>query len=387
MVQITAADIPGTLTALNDNNIILYRVIQRDMLTVEAVIGRNDHHRAKSLLERLGGRMETVQRIGIFWRLKQLKNRPILIIMLLAVLLAAFWLPGRIFFVRVEGNAAIPQRLIMERAEECGISFGASRQAVRSEKMKNALLAAIPDLKWAGVNTYGCVAVISVTERSKTENSVEADIVSSIVASRDGIITECTVIQGSALCKVGQAVKKGEKLVSGYTDCGFKIRAQAAEGEIYAMTKRSLRVILPQNYGQKGSVSHVEKKYSMIFGKNKINFSQDSGISPAECDKMYLEYYLMLPGGFQLPVALVVEEWICYENRLQAVSAESAESSLSAYAASYLDSQMISGTICSADASVKLEENTYILDGEYTCREMIGRSHSEEIIQSYGEND
>lgn len=41
--------------------------------------------------------------------------------------------------------------------------------------MKNALLSAIPELQWAGVNTYGCRAVISVRERTLPERKPEPE--------------------------------------------------------------------------------------------------------------------------------------------------------------------------------------------------------------------
>ena len=42
---------------------------------------------------------------------------------------------------------------------------------IRSEKVKNSLLQRIPQLQWAGINTDGCVAVISVREKTAIKNS------------------------------------------------------------------------------------------------------------------------------------------------------------------------------------------------------------------------
>ena len=88
--------------------------------------------------------------------------RPVLLAGLGILFLLAMYLPSRVLFIRVEGNMQIPDRQILAAAEECGIRFGASRREVRSEKVKNALLSSVPQLQWAGVNTAGCVATISV---------------------------------------------------------------------------------------------------------------------------------------------------------------------------------------------------------------------------------
>lgn len=386
-LRITTADTAALLSAISERSIQLFKVKSVSELTVEVVIYRADCTKVLRLAQKRGDQVQILNKLGLYWSVRRLSERPVLLVMLAFLLIAIAYLPGRVFFIRVEGNSAIPERLILARAQECGISFGASRRAVRSEKMKNSLLEAIPQLQWAGVNTSGCVAIISVTERTQSAEQTKIHGVASIVAVRDGVITECTVTKGNALCKVGQAVKEGEVLVSGYTDCGFKIQAAAAEGEVFGVTNRDLQVVMPSNYLQKGTVSRKSKKYSLLFGKNKINFFKDSGISPAGCDKMYTEYYLTLPGGFQLPVALIVEETIHYENTVQNTSAVSAEAMLLDYAESYLSGQMVSGTILNRSEAVEQLQDIYVLNAQYTCRELIGRAQSEEIIQHYGEND
>ena len=63
--------------------------------------------------------------------------------------------------------------------------------------------------------------------------------------SRDGFIVSATVTRGNFLCRVGQSVKAGQVLISGYTDCGICIQATRAEGEIYAQTSRDFAAVTP----------------------------------------------------------------------------------------------------------------------------------------------
>jgi sporulation protein YqfD len=152
--------------------------------------------------------------------------------------LLTIFLPTRVLFIHVEGNSTVEERRILEAAQECGIRFGASRRQVRSEKMKNRLLEKVPELKWAGVNTSGCTAVISVREQPVQEQRTGYTGISSIVAACDGRITSCTVTKGNGLCAPGQVVQKGQLLISGYLDCGICIRVTGAEGEIFAETRQ-----------------------------------------------------------------------------------------------------------------------------------------------------
>lgn len=386
-VEIIGADPAGTLSALHNAGIAVFQTVRKDDLTLQFIIRRQDYRRTQQIVGRRGDRIRLIGRRGLYWTARGLLRRPVLVIGLLVLLVLGCFLPTRILFFRVEGNESVPTRLILEQAAQCGITFGASRREVRSEKMKNALLEALPQLQWAGINTNGCVATISVREREIVEPTPIKTGVSSIVATRDGVILSCTVTRGNTVCKVGQAVKAGEVLVSGYTDCGLSIRASQAEGEIYAQTERQLSVSILTQYQKKAIKTQEIKKYSLIIGKSRINFYKNSGILDATCDKMYVENYVTLPGGFQLPVALVTEVWTYYDCTDEMLSEEASAQQLSDFAAFYLKQQMIAGKILSREEAVYSDDGIFCLDGQYACQEMIGRVQKEEIIAPYGKHE
>ena len=382
--KLTSADPAAAISQVNAAGITVFDAdrVDDDIVT-EFSVRRQDVNKLQSLAKKRGYDLTLSRRSGIYWVGKRFLRRPVLTAGILLFLLAAMYLPSRIFFFEIEGNITIPTRLILEKCQQCGISFGASRREVRSEKMKNALLAAIPELQWAGINTSGCRAVITVRERTKTQQPQNDCGVSSIVAKRDGVITQCTVIKGNPLCKVGQAVRAGEVLVSGYTDCGITIQATQAQGEIYAATNRTLTAISPLNWQSKGTKTVTEKKYSVIIGKKRINFYKGSGISGATCDKMYTKSYVTLPGGFQLPIIVATEIWTYYDESTVTLS----QPDLSNFANRYLLEQMIAGQIVSRFESGMADEGIYRFQGNYACTEMIGQIRSEETIKPYEQHD
>ena len=387
MVEATilCADPTQVITMLEQNGMELRDVRIVDALTLVVLVRRRQIGLLLALCDEKGLDAQITNRIGLFWRLNTLLHRPVLLLGILGMILLGLYLPSRVLFVRVEGNVHVPGRLILETAANCGVRFGAERDHVRSEKMKNALLEAMPQLQWAGVNTSGCVAVISVRERQEQPKENIASDVGSIVASRDGVITSMTTTRGNGVCKVGQAVKAGQLLISGYTDCGISIRADRAEGEIFAQTDRDLTVVFPMDRQQRGQIIGSETKYSLIIGKNRINFYFGSGISDSSCVKMYEENYMTLPGGFQLPVILVKETWVTY--RSDEIQVQPQQNQLEDFSRDYLKSQMVAGTILTEDYSLLQEEGQIILSGRYACQEMIGQFRKEEIIKPNGTND
>lgn len=377
-VRVTSANIWESIRLLNERGISVFGVEQEDDLTFSFEVGRKDFLPLKELLERRGDRVVLYQGTTLHAIQQSILHRPVLYSGLLLFFALSLFLPTRILAIQVEGSRSVPVRRILEAADEAGISLFSPCARVRSEKVKNSLLSAIPELQWAGVNTYGSRAVISVRERSASAQAVRDDqTVSSIVAQRDGIIQSVTALRGSVQCREGQAVKKGQVLISGFTDCGICIRAERADGEVYAQTMRTLQAITPSLCQARVQQQRQQRRYSIILGKKQINLWKDSGIWDSTCGRISKEYRLKLPGGFSLPVALTCEtlEWYCVEE--EAVDEEAAKSGLSSFSQNYLSTQMIAGVITRSDEAVQEEPGIYLLSGQYLCSEMIGRERLE----------
>lgn len=385
-LRLVSADIPKILQQLEHNEITVYHCKYIDDLTLDFEIRRCDLKRLRKITEDRGENVHLQRKSGIFWTLKNLSKRKTLFIGLALIMALHCFVSTRVLFISVEGNADIPAKLILQQAEACGIRFGASRALVRSEKMKNALLSAVPQLQWAGINTAGCTAKISVRVRTPAPDDQNGSGITCMIAVCDGVILNCTATSGNLLCAPGQEVKAGQKLISGYTDCGLSVRASPSEGEIFAQTSRNLRITAPVDFQQKGKILRTEQRYSLIFGKKQINFYKDSGISDTSCDKMYEEKRLTLPGGFALPVKLVTETVVYYDNCTVSLTEDQLKDQLSASARAYLLEQMIAGQIVKEDFDMTTAEIAQMYYRS-TCTEMIGRIQEEEIIIPNGNNN
>ena len=207
-VRVTSANIWESIRLLNERGISVFGVEQEDDLTFSFEVGRKDSLPLKELLERRGDRVVLYQGTTLHAIQQSILHRPVLYSGLLLFFALSLFLPTRILAIQVEGSRSVPVRRILEAADEAGISLFSPCARVRSEKVKNSLLSAIPELQWAGVNTYGSRAVISVRERSASAQAVRDDqTVSSIVAQRDGIIQSVTALRGSVQCReeIGRA--------------------------------------------------------------------------------------------------------------------------------------------------------------------------------------
>lgn len=385
-IKVITPDASALLERINRQGIALGNVRFEDELMVILRVSRQDGTRILKNVRQRGAQAEIVGRRGVFWKFSALWKRPVLLFGMGMLLFLTLFAPSRILFVRVDGNSSVPSRQILEAAENSGIRFGASRRSVRSEKVKNALLSEIPKLQWAGVNTSGCVATISVRERSSDPTEEKKTGVSSIVACRDGVILSCTAESGNLQCAPGDAVLEGQVLISGYTDCGLLIKTTRAEGEIYAQTRHQITVVTPSECLQRVQIKGQHRNYSLILGKKRINLWNGSGICDTTCGRMYAEYYIYLPGGFQLPLALAVDTHSCWEVTPGAYSSEEMEQALSDFGEGYLSSGMISGEILLSGERFFAADGLFRLEGDYLCREMIGRNRQEGKVETDGKS-
>lgn len=378
-MELTSADPNGALDEMIQRGLSLYSVYSTNELVTVFTVKRSEIPVLQSIIDSRGDQVRLVRESGSKIFLTRMSRRPVLLLGLVLILFLTVYLPSRLLLFRVEGNDALSASQILEEVYGQGIGFWSRRKDVRSEDIKNELISRIPQIAWAGINTKGCVATVSIRERDLDEIR-DSTAPGSIYASRDGIISTVTASKGTALCAPGDAVLKGQLLISGFTDCGNIVLSEAAEGEVYAYTSRTCRAILPAYRDIQRPSGRIRNRFSLVIGKKRINFWKGSGISPIGCDRMYQEYWLKLPGGGVLPVCFI-RETIIYQE-LEASRSGYDGTDLSDASEMYVHQQIPGGKILHREISFTETEDLLIQDGKFGCLEMIGKK----IVEQIGEN-
>lgn len=384
-MTVTSAYPAGTLQAISNSGVSLYHIQQTGDFCVSFQSDRSNIAQIRKICAKRGDQLDIDGLIGIFYYFISLLRRPVFVIGIALWLIFALWLSGRILFVLVAGNHTIPSQYIMEQAADCGIGFGAERVEVRSESVKNELLSRIPQLQWAGINTNGCVATVSVQEKTNTPTDEKTQFIFDLIAKTDSIITDITVTQGTAMCQIGQAVKRGETLISSYRDNGIFLEYVGAKGEVYGNTKHVIQAVAMRQGMKRARIIRQEEKISVIIGKKQINFYNDSGILDTTCVKIYDIKELTLPGGYVLPIKIVTQ-YITYYDTVPCTLPEDSFEWMADYTDTYLKSTMVAGQIQNRDLQHQVDEETYQLMGQYDCHEMIGNYNTEEKWSQNGED-
>ncbi len=372
-IAISGASPEWCLNKLHEARISFWAMEQVDEFTVYISVFRSQKQTVFHLAERTMCNAECIGIYGMPHVLRGVKKRPVLVIGTVLILLTTTLLPNYVWFYSVEGNSTVPAEEILRAVQEAGVRFGTRGKEIVPQTVKNRVLGKIPQLSWLTVTQSGGCAKIVVRERVEMPTITDRREVRDMVAIRDGVVDEITVLDGSAAVTLGQAVVKGETLISGFVDLEYKVRATGADGEVFARTSYEIFSATPAKIQKKTYTGKTETNFYLILGNNRIKISLGSGISSYKCDKMTKEYPLTLPGGWTFPVRLVKEvsrEYVCAE---ETVPPDLGESLLKDSTLTRISESMLAGQVQENDLSCSEQDGLYRLSGTVYCREMIGK--------------
>lgn len=373
LLRLTGAAPERCLNRLSERNLRFWGLCREDALHYRFYAYQKDVPMIRRTAMSCMADAQVVRRFGFRQRYGGLRRRPVLVFGLLLALVATFFLQQFVWTVDVQGEEELHEEEILRALEELGIRPGAWGPDIDSQLTKHRMLNLLPKLSWLAANRSGGCLHILVTERSTPKPERPQYRVANVVAAREGVLTEVSVLEGMKLCAVGQTVSKGQLLVSGYEDYGLKVRAVCANAEIYARTWHTGTVVTPATEFVKRYTGRVWTQRTLTVGRKRINLSGNSGIPIGNCDKMINEKILSLPGGYTFPIRLETATYREYELTERETDSASAEKLLLEAWRRMTKESMTAGEIQQTNSSLLRANGMYALHVESACREMIAR--------------
>ncbi|MCD7830086.1 MAG: sporulation protein YqfD, partial [Clostridiales bacterium] len=287
--------------------------------------------RARALAERAMCRLEVERSEGLPAFLRRFRRRYALAAGLAFALFCAVTLSQFVWVIEVTGNTAVSNSVILTELESLGFGIGSYGPGVDCRALSNQALLDLRELSFLSVNISGVYAQVVVREAAPAPE-IESDAAADIVAAVDGVVVDVDTVAGRSQVAEGQAVLAGEILISGLAtyESGdgsgtvLSSREVRAEGEVWALTNRTLRAATPLT-AQTRTAEETRTLYSLKILKHPIKFYQNSSISGLTCGKIKKGHALPLPGGTVLPLAWEVLTVTAYESAAASVDRVSAE--------------------------------------------------------------
>lgn len=246
--------------------------------------------------------------VGIPKLLKRLRVRVGLVVG--AVLAIALVVLSGLFVwdVQVSGNEKLTEGEVVEALRACGFGVGSYLPSLRVREIENRVLMASEDIGWISINTDGTVARVQIIEHVSGESGEGTSSTknpANLIALADGQIEYLELYRGNAVVTVGQAVTKGELLVSGLYDSKTgNFRYTHAAGRVMARTERVLEVEFPFLYEEKVYDEPYLQEVELSFFDFSQKIFKNSRNLDILCDIIKYNANLGQLGDNRLPVSL-----------------------------------------------------------------------------------
>ena len=256
---------------------------------------------AEEKISLAGGRIlkRTYHGLPVF--LVRMKKRAGLVAGVLLSALAIAFSSMFVWEIRVEGNEKLSEQIVIEMLKKAGFQEGMMKKNVDVKAVTDRLLINEDEVSWMAINFDGTVAHVEMKEAKLAIPYKKKENVN-LVASTNGIILRVDALEGGTKVTKGEAVTKGQLLVSAFVDKrtgGSLLRG--ARGYVWANTEREFLVEVPLQYCIKQYTGKQEKSFSITFLGVTVDLENPfiKSSEKTECriseDKLTLFHKIVLP--------------------------------------------------------------------------------------------
>ena len=201
------------LRLLPERGIMIYRAEQRQNFFY-ILIQLDDFPAVKNLLREQGCPFHVEHKYGLPFVISRMKRRKGLLLGSALAFSLVYLLLSFLWGYTVQGNVQYSDAHMIALVQEYGLVPGSRKDKFDYDELEQQIVREHPEFVWIRLEPDGTTLSITVKERLPDEQLEKT--AGSIVAGRDGRVTELLVVRGTALVKRGDWVKKGQILVGGW---------------------------------------------------------------------------------------------------------------------------------------------------------------------------
>lgn len=184
-------------------------------------------------------KVHIIKKVGLPFLMRKYRKRKAFVIGLILCVLTIWFMSQIIWNIEVQGDPTISLTDISDFVESLGIYPGVMKSTIDIDQVTEDILDEMPEVGWVGVNLEGTNLYINVTKREPVPEKVPLDFPSDVIAKKEGIVKQVIPRKGIVLVKPGDAVLKGQVLITGTFIPKYDPEREMhlhATGQVIAMT-------------------------------------------------------------------------------------------------------------------------------------------------------
>lgn len=329
-------------------------------------INAKDYKKLRTAVRKYGLKMKIVKKSGPYFYIKRNKLKIGFVSGCLFVLVIILILNMFIWEINITGNKIVPTETILSDVDKMGLKKGSLRKKHDEKMIEWQILKENKEIANVQLNIQGCCANITIREiEEPVKMKPDDDIPVNIVASKYGVIRKMNVFDGQKRVKVGDAVMKGDLLVSAvYEDRHDKLTLKHAKAEIIAETDYGITVSFPMNQTieKRGNLKRKTAEIEVLGAKIILGKSKNNRNYVTETEEKQLCFFWI-----KLPVYLTTVRYFDVKYNNITYNFEQGRSGAYALLSEREKEELNGCEILSRIDTERIKNDEYIVTAEYTC--------------------
>lgn len=219
-VELIGGNVSALINAAQAAGVVIWDISWQKKGHAVCSLQVRDFRRFRKIARSAGVKFHILHKHGFPFFLVRLEKRKFFVFGFIIFLIALVVASNMVWDVDVEGNDTVPDEEVVRLAREAGVYPGQWQFRLEdNDTIQRKLMLKLSDASWVGVRIQGTRAIITVVEKRKVddrEREEDSGGPYDLVASRSATIADLSGVQsGRVLVDYNQAVKKGQRLVSG----------------------------------------------------------------------------------------------------------------------------------------------------------------------------
>lgn len=334
--------------------------------TMRGTVQAAEYRSLCKIARRLGLKMRIEKKHGIYFTLKRHRDKIGFAAGAIFAAAVVLFLNLFVWEINISGNKAVSSEEIMATLANSGLKTGTLRTAHDARKIEWNIMNDNKEIAWATVNIQGCCVNVVVSEtRREAEMKCDDDKPVNIIAAKYGVIRKMDVFDGQGVVKVGDAVMKGDLLVSAtFEDRHGKLTLKHSRARVMAETDYEITVEFPleQVIETTGGVKKSVKGIEIMGLRIPLGSSRGCEELPAEKEEKEL-YFLWI----RLPIKEISTKYYAVKRNTITYTAEQAKGGAFQLLEQKEAEEMSNMEIISRKTEEKIANGKYIIRASYYC--------------------
>ncbi|MEE1002926.1 MAG: sporulation protein YqfD [Acutalibacteraceae bacterium] len=206
----------------------------------------NDYKRIRKIAKKSCMRIKITKRVGLPFLVNRYRHRYGIPIGAVLFFIIIWYLSGFVFNISINGNITADKKEVLSSLKNCGVYLGQRTSNIDAELTRQKFLINNPEFSWAALNIKGSYITVELAQTTEKNEKSDDKEPCNIIAKNDGKIIKIKAYEGKPAVSVGEAVTKGDLLVSGVIELTDKTtKFVHSNAEVTAQTRHSLKVFVP----------------------------------------------------------------------------------------------------------------------------------------------